>query len=121
MKFMLIDDNVKTLKSMELLLWIRGFSCSTFSDPFKAVQSYSKSEFDAVLTDYSMPGINGIEVMKRINEINQDAKVLLISGCLEKIQSSEDDGIKPYALFSKPLDSNRLLKLISSLDQELKT
>lgn len=80
MYVLLIDDNIPTLKSLETLFNAIGHKCKITDDPETGIDLFKNEKFDLVLTDYNMPGINGIEVLQKIQKYNPDSIIILISG-----------------------------------------
>lgn len=60
-----------------------GHSVSSFSDAEKALATFEARPqgFDLVLTDMSMPGMNGLEFAQRILAIDPEAVVVIATGC----------------------------------------
>jgi CheY-like chemotaxis protein len=80
-KILIVDDEATILKMMELVLANAGYSVTTAQSGSEALEVYGNgANFDLLITDYKMPGMNGIELEGEILRRDPSAKVLLVSG-----------------------------------------
>ena len=80
MKLLLIDDDLKSLESLSEALSFNGYPIEQYSNPVEAVNAYNEKKFDVVITDFKMPELNGIEVLKKVKEIDPKAYVIILTG-----------------------------------------
>ncbi len=116
---MIIDDQVQALNSLKSALEVRGFNCVAFSDPLLAVSSYNPEVYDLVITDINMPEMNGLEVKESILQKNPHARVILITGDLERLAREVRQQIDPQFLLTKPLDRNTLSNTLQNIKTEV--
>ncbi len=113
MNILLIDDDKTSLDVLQDVLMLNDFDCESYSDPYEALNSFKEKEFDAVLSDYLMPRLNGIELLKELKKINSKAKVLLYSACEDENIYHEAIRHGAHAYLTKPIswtDMERVLK-----------
>jgi anti-anti-sigma factor len=79
-KILVIDDDKPTLMMFRLTLGAYGFEVLTAENGQEGLEIFSHDRPRIVLTDIKMPGMNGIEVLKRIKEIDPTAEVIVITG-----------------------------------------
>lgn len=79
-KVLVIDDDKPTLMMFRLTLSAYGFDVLTAENGREGLEIFSHDRPRIVLTDIKMPGMNGIEVLKRIKEIDPTAEVIVITG-----------------------------------------
>lgn len=79
-KILLVDDEVDFLEIMEERLTARGIEVSTSSSAEDALARIENDLFDAVILDLQMPGMNGLEALKRIKERRPEIQVILLTG-----------------------------------------
>ena len=80
-RVLLVDDEERFVQNLAKLLRGRGFEVSTAFDGAAGVASVEKSErFDVVLLDVKMPGMDGIEALRKIKEASPDTEVVMLTG-----------------------------------------
>jgi signal transduction histidine kinase len=79
-KLLVIDDERAILDMLELSLSSEGYEVLTAENGQKGVELFREQGPKLVLTDVKMPGIDGIEVLKRIKAIDEEAEVIVITG-----------------------------------------
>ncbi len=86
-KILVVDDEEIVLRSCERILKPDGFEVSTSASAAKALELLDEnmpgenaSPFDVVITDIKMPGMDGIEFMKKLREKDPDISLVLITG-----------------------------------------
>jgi CheY-like chemotaxis protein len=86
---LLIEDNRNGLLARKSVLEEHGFSVTAFPLPEEALQAFHDSAFDLIITDYRMPKLNGIDVIRIIRETKPDMPVILISGMVDALGLNE--------------------------------
>jgi DNA-binding NtrC family response regulator len=111
-RVLVVDDNRDLLTTFTKILEKRGYGVETADDGFDAVDKFRSNHFDIVLMDILMPGISGVETLKRIKRINPKTKVVLMTAyCDEKdLKTAEQEGA--FRAIHKPVDIHWLLNLI---------
>lgn len=88
-RILIVDDEPAILSSLKRLLHVVPCSCGntvyeltveTFNSPQAALERAAHTAFDLVLVDYRMPEMDGIEMLKRLRDIQPDAARLILSG-----------------------------------------
>lgn len=112
MTVMLIEDDPLSLQSLSSALTLNGFDTKGFSSPLEAVKEYDSTRANVVITDYHLPHINGIAVLKEIKKKNPYAVVIVISGDAKGDISSGALAAGADAFFYKPIDIAKLIEEI---------
>lgn len=108
-KILVIDDERSIRNTLKEILEFEKYQVELAEDGIKALEMIKTSDFDVVLCDIKMPGLDGIEVLQKLEELKPDTPVVMISGhgnidtAVESIKKGAFDFIE------KPLDLNRLL------------
>ncbi|MDO9514746.1 MAG: response regulator [Syntrophales bacterium] len=79
-KILLIDDEEDILDVLSLSLRSDGYDVITASSGEKGLEAFEKESPPIVLTDLKMPGMDGLDVLKRVKNTNPDAEVIVITG-----------------------------------------
>ena len=96
-----IDDEKAILDMLKRALVLFGFCVEVASSGEEGIEKFKNSEFDAVVTDVLMPGIDGVSVLKHIRDSNRSTTpVIGISGTPWLLQNQSFDLIldKPFSL-----------------------
>src|SRR5438105_4199942 len=75
-----VDDEPNVLTPLEIMLQRRGFRVVTAKDGPSAIDAFRQIKFDAVILDYSMPGMSGGEVAQVLRAENQTVPIILHTG-----------------------------------------
>jgi len=120
MRLLLIDDELDCINVMRTVLRPAGHECDLFGDPVEALESFRKEHHDVVVTDYRMPEMDGIEVLKEIREINPETPVVILTGYADVENAIGAVNHGAYAFFRKPLDFNEFIGTLSKIENERK-
>lgn len=107
-KILLIDDEERMCESMKTLLEIDGYRVDAFTDSHKASLSLSEKDYDLVISDIKMPGLNGLEILRQAHARDPYLEVILMTGyaSLESAKDAVDKGAFSY--LTKPLEFEEL-------------
>ena len=114
-KIVVVDDEVDFLFAMEYWLKSKGYEVKPANNGFKAVDLVKSFTPDLIFLDINMPGINGIETLKRIREFNQNVPVIIISAFVEDKKIDEASTLGISGIFYKDKDFDEALFLVESL------
>jgi DNA-binding NtrC family response regulator len=81
-KFILaLDDDLDIVTLVKFTLQKHGFSVFAFTDPLVALEHFNLNlkDYNVVISDMRMPGMNGNEFVKKVKEIKSEVKVILMS------------------------------------------
>jgi two-component system, sensor histidine kinase and response regulator len=114
---LLIDDEVANLRLLETHLRAIDCSVASFQDPLMALEAAEQSPPDLVLLDLQMPGIDGIQVCRRLKEASSTrlVPVLVVTASDSKKHrmAALDSGADDF--LGKPIDRVELLARVRSL------
>lgn len=79
-KVMLVDDEDAIREILGLSIADLGYEVETAANGEAAIALFSRFAPGIVLTDIKMPGMDGIELLKRLKELNPDTEVIMVSG-----------------------------------------
>jgi YesN/AraC family two-component response regulator len=107
-KILVIDDESATLSMFRLLLGAYGYTVLTAENGAAGLDVFRRERPPIVLTDIRMPEMDGIQVLKKIKEEDQDAEVIMITGhgdmdlAIQSLKSDATDFI------TKPINKDAL-------------
>jgi len=114
--FLILDDSEDSIAMMKELLKLAGAEVVTATSGVDALRIASENEFDVILSDISMPEMDGFEFLERLRKIDgrQDVPVIAITGFgrSDDIERAHAAGF--YSHLTKPID---LLALTVVLEQ----
>ncbi|HJK96594.1 MAG TPA: response regulator [Polyangiaceae bacterium LLY-WYZ-14_1] len=79
-KVLVVDDDRGILDFMETFLTTDGFEVKTMEDPAAAPDEVKVGGYHLVILDLMMPGVDGVEVLKRIRRVDTDVAVVIFTG-----------------------------------------
>lgn len=80
LRVLVVDDEDLILKVMKSFFLRRGDQCETAENGVEALRLVKDRSFDLILSDISMPGINGLELIRQIKQLQPKAVCILMSG-----------------------------------------
>jgi FixJ family two-component response regulator len=109
-----VDDDFRVRESIESLLESAGYAPLVFSSAEEFLQSGALTTATCVITDVRMPGMDGLELQRRIRLERPTLPVILISAHYnaEVRQTAIDEGAVDFLY--KPFDAADLLKIVQS-------
>ncbi|KUO59951.1 transcriptional regulator [bacterium BRH_c32] len=115
LNILLIDDEAPQLQSLKSFLSKRNMKVFTASDGQKGLDIIHNNAIDIVISDFQMPGLNGLEVLEKAKEINAELDIILISayGTIERAVDIMKAGAFDY--LTKPIDLADLERIINRL------
>ena len=115
-KILLVDDEKEFLEAMSIRLEARNMAVETASSAEDAIRRVKKERFDAVIIDYQLPGMDGLNALARIKDARPESRIILLTGyaTLEKRTEAIEKGA--VDLLEKPVDLYVLAKKIRQSD-----
>jgi DNA-binding NtrC family response regulator len=118
-KILVIDDEPVVGERLNAFLTKDGYRVESFVDPLAAIDRLQDTDFDIVVTDIRMGGMDGIEVMEKVFEKSRRTKVIMISGyaTLELARESLTKGA--FDFIAKPFKLKEIRKTIKRAAESL--
>lgn len=119
-RILTVDDDVTFLKSISKILSLNDFDVTTADTPLTALKLIETEDYDALLTDVKMPGMNGVDLQKEVLKIKPELPVIAISGqsnipiAIEMIKNGA------YDFLEKPVDDEKLITTIRNAIERAK-
>ncbi|MFA6439057.1 MAG: PAS domain S-box protein [Bacteriovoracaceae bacterium] len=114
---LVVDDQIQNIELLEVYLIPEGYEIIKAESGEEALEKLSAHQIDLILLDIIMPGLGGLEVIRRIR---QDKKICQLPIIIITVQSETEDRIKGIKagcdeFLSSPFDKTELLARIQSL------
>ena len=111
---LLVDDEETLVHVTKMTLNRFGYKVITALNGEDALETFgiARDAYDLVITDRTMPGMNGYELTLELRKIRPDIPVIMCSGFDEKEDKSNRDKSNINAFISKPLDKKRLALIV---------
>ncbi len=102
---LLVDDQRDIVRLLHSTLQTLGYELDLVDAPSgeEALLEASRRKVDLLVSDYLLPGISGVELMRKIRARNPELKVIFISGMAERKARNEMLGAGAVAIFDKPI------------------
>jgi len=108
MKILIIDDEKPTLSMFKLFLAAYGYDVYTAEDGEKGLAVFHEIAPEIVFTDIKMPGIDGLEVLRRIRETKISSQVIIITGHGDMEKAMEALDLDASDFINKPVERQAL-------------
>ncbi len=108
-KVLWVDDEIDHLKSHILFLEQRGYSVQTVTNAEDAISLLKEKEFDIVLLDEMLTGMNGLEALSSFHQINPSLPIIMITKSEEENLMEDAIGEKIEDYLTKPVNPSQIL------------
>jgi len=116
-RILLVDDNKLGLIARKAVLEEMGHRITTATEGAGALDLFSGGHFDLLITDYKMPRMNGLDLIRKVRELNAAVPIILISGYAEALGLNESNTGADAVI---PKSSHEVQQLIRSVNKLLR-
>ncbi len=114
-RVLIVDDELEYCLSMKDLFEESGYFCSHSTEPESVIGLLTSGDIDIILLDLKMPGISGIDLLKRIRIYDSRIPVIIVSGHIDIETTVQAMQIGAMNVLKKPVRFSRMLKEISGI------
>ena len=117
---LLVEDDSAVRWAVQTILEMRGYYVLQADGPKSAIEIASDTDikFDLLVTDLLMPGMNGIELARRVREIRPGLKTLYMTGYCNGEFLNESGSTRSQVQIQKPFSSGALLACVAEALRE---
>lgn len=117
-KVLVVDDEVALAELNSEILASAGYQTLVAHDAREALALCKDNQFDLVLTDVIMPGLNGYELTEQIKAVQPDVKVITLSGYDESVKATKKQLSMISMKLDKPVNRHHLLASIKQVSRQ---
>jgi len=119
-RVLIVDDDMALLQALPqaIALRMKDIRVDTSDSAFGAIQQVQESEYDAIVSDIKMPGMDGITLIEKLHALCPDTPTLLITGHGERDLAIRALRVGAYDFIQKPIDRDYF---VSSLQRAIQT
>ncbi|QHO76827.1 DNA-binding response regulator [Bradyrhizobium sp. CCBAU 051011] len=117
-KVYVIDDDPAMRDSLDFLLGSAGFRVRLFDSAQAFLSEVATLEAGCVVTDVRMPGIDGMELMRRLNSSSRKLPVIVMTGHGDEPLAVEAMKLGALDFLEKPFDDDRLIGMVETALRE---
>ena len=111
-KVLLVDDEQEFIEKLSERLKMRELATKWALDGEGALESLQDDEPDVMLLDLKMPGISGMEVLRKVKKAYPGIQVVILSGHGTDEHEEQTKRLGAYAYLQKPVALDRLAKIL---------
>ncbi|MFN7132936.1 MAG: ATP-binding protein [Myxococcales bacterium] len=114
-RVLLVDDDESVLRALQRTLRRSGWEVAVATSAEAGLEALGKAPFQVVVSDYKMPGMNGVEFLRRVKELHPNTQRIMLTGYAD--QHAVEEAINRSEVFrflSKPWDDAQLQLMIAS-------
>ena len=112
LKLLLVDDEVEFLEPMAARLARRRISCTTARNGEEALKELGKERFHCAVVDVRMPGMDGLELLRKMRWNHPDVPVILLTGHASIELGVQGMELGAFDYLMKPVDLDELLDTV---------
>lgn len=111
-RVLIIDDEVDLGEAVRELLLEKFREVVFISDSKQALELLEQSHFDLILSDYKMPGLNGLELARKLGAAGNVTPVVWMSGYCDKAMAMNALRLGVLDIIEKPFDPDKIAKYV---------
>lgn len=116
-RLLLVDDHAAGLAARSMVLTELGYEITAVRSAEEAIEQFERSPFPVVVTDYRMPGINGIELIEALRELAPETRVVLISGFVDGMGLTEENTGADAVIMKSANEVQQLVRSVHRLSR----
>jgi two-component system OmpR family response regulator len=107
-RLLLVDDDMPFTRNLVWLLSRRGYDVSAVNDGRSALRIVEDQEFDVIILDRKMPGIDGIATLKELKKKRPQVEVIILTGAASIESALDGVQLGAYDYTTKPIQLSDL-------------
>jgi two-component system, NtrC family, response regulator HydG len=112
LRILVVDDEPDTCANLSDILTEQGYRVDVAHDGLAALELVKKNAYDVALLDLKMPGIDGLELYRRIRTISADTVAIVVTAYASSTTATSVLGAGAWKILSKPVNLPQLLGFV---------
>jgi DNA-binding NtrC family response regulator len=115
---LILDDEPIVSKRLQPSLEKKGYEVETFTESMKALQRIREREFDIVITDLKMEGVDGMQILAEVKKRSPRTEVIVITGfaTMQTAKESFQQGVLDF--LAKPFKLGEIAEVIRRAEEK---
>lgn len=118
MKILVIDDDDVSLKMFRNALRLNGYDCKSYLSPLEALAEIKNTFYDIIFTDFNMPDLDGIELIREVRKVGEQNFLVLCSGFDDGTLENAAKKSGADGFMQKPINWQMLNELLENLESQ---
>ena len=119
-KVLLVDDEREFAQTLSERLMMRDMGPAVAYDGESALKLINEDEPEVMIVDLKMPGIDGLEVLRKVKETRPEIEVIILTGHGHEADRELCMKLGAFAYLQKPLDINELSEIIKKANEKIR-
>ncbi len=113
-RILFVDDEDSLVRMGEILLTREGYHVVGETSPLAALQRFhaSSNSFDLIITDYTMPGMTGVAMLREIRKTHPHLPIVLTTGYTDPVTANDEAELRIHKILRKPVLTDQLIEVI---------
>jgi DNA-binding response OmpR family regulator len=116
-RILVVDDEENMLQMLKTFFTEKEYTCFTASNGIGALELLDKEQIDVVITDMKMPGMDGLELLKKVKEKYDRISAVIMTGFSEEYTTTEALNMGADGYITKPFRNKELLLILKRIQQ----
>ncbi|MFW6035598.1 MAG: response regulator [Halothermotrichaceae bacterium] len=119
-KILVVDDEKNVRLTLDKALSNKGYQVETAINGEEGLEKVEESNFHVILLDMKMPGLDGIDVLKELKDMNIDSRVVMITGFGSVETAVETMKLGAVDYLRKPFKPSEILEVVEDVFERIK-
>ena len=114
-RVLVVDDSALSRRTLRAILEQGGYEVAEAEDGLTGIERYFIDRPDVVLLDLVMKGMYGLEVLNKLRELDEDAKVVVVSADVQTSSQELVEQAGGKAFLTKPFEKHEVLDALAAV------
>ena len=106
---LVVDDNEFVLETVAVILAGADYRVVSCNSAEKALFEFNAHRFDVILTDFNLPGLSGIDFIKKVRLRDSDVPIVIMTAYMESFRAVDEISEKVFDSIAKPFRPEKIL------------